>query len=102
MLCSFAVSSRSSGGALCSNLHLSLGKRLIALFSDAQPLNLQEVDIGSMDDVGETSSPFELRFKSGVLKECPSAQLQSVGDLAEEGKCHVATMSGTIVYTVDY
>ena len=28
---------------------------------------------------GETSSPVVLRFKAGELKECPSAQLQTVG-----------------------
>lgn len=33
--------------------------------------------------VGETSTTVELRFKAGDLKECPSAQLQTVGEMAE-------------------
>ena len=51
--------------------------------------------------VGETSSTAELRFKSGELKECPSAQLQTVGEMAEEGKVNVHTMGGTIMYGVN-
>lgn len=33
--------------------------------------------------------------------ECPSAQLQIVGEMAEKGKCHVEAMGGTIVYSAD-
>jgi hypothetical protein len=35
------------------------------------------------------------------LKEAPSAQLQIVGDMAEEGLCNVEAAGGTIVYCVD-
>ena len=51
--------------------------------------------------VGEHSGQFELHFKNGELKECPSAQLQSVGQLADGDKCYVEAISGTIVYSVD-
>ena len=30
----------------------------------------------------EHTGQFQIRFKSGELKECPSAQLQIVGDMA--------------------
>ena len=50
---------------------------------------------------GEFTGNFVLRFSPGELKECPSAQLQIVGDMAEEGKCNVEAASGTIVYSVD-
>lgn len=49
----------------------------------------------------ETSSPFELSFDNNRLRDCPSAQLQLVGEMAESGKCNVGAMGGTIVYTVD-
>lgn len=42
-----------------------------------------------------------LRFNPGELKECPSAQLQTVGDMAEAGMCNVVAAGGTIVYSVD-
>ena len=43
----------------------------------------------------------ELSFNNDDLKESPSAQLQIVGEMAEGGKCHVAAMGGTILYSVD-
>lgn len=49
----------------------------------------------------QTSSPVVLRFKAGELKECPSAQLQTVGEMADGGKCNVGVAGGTIVYSVD-
>lgn len=51
--------------------------------------------------IGETSSEFELCFKSEDLRDCPSAQLQIVGEMADKGKCHVEAMGGTILYSVD-
>jgi len=30
-----------------------------------------------------------MKFKAGELKECPSAQLQIVGEMAEGGSCHI-------------
>lgn len=47
------------------------------------------------------SGLFEIRFVNGDLKECPSAQLQIIGDMAEGGKCNVTAAGGTIVYAVD-
>ena len=40
-------------------------------------------------------------FDSNQLKDCPSAQLQIVGEMAEEGRVAVNVMGGTIVYSVD-
>ncbi len=51
---------------------------------------------------GETSSPIEMKFKAGELKECPSAQLQIVGEMAEGGHCHINVMGGTIIYSVNH
>lgn len=50
---------------------------------------------------GEFSNIFEIRFNSSQLKECPSAQLQIIGDMAEGGKCNIHAAGGTIVYCVD-
>lgn len=50
---------------------------------------------------GEFSNVFEIRFNSSQLKECPSAQLQIIGDMAEGGKCNIHAAGGTIVYCVD-
>lgn len=49
---------------------------------------------------GETSNAIELYFKGEDLADCPSAQLQTVGEMAEGGKVHVEVMGCTIVYTV--
>jgi hypothetical protein len=49
----------------------------------------------------EHTGHFTIRFKPSDLKECPSAQLQTVGDMAESGICNVEAMGGTIVYSVD-
>ena len=51
--------------------------------------------------VSQTSNQFTLSFNRDDLKECPSAQLQLVGEMAEEGKCNVSAMGGTIVYSVN-
>lgn len=44
---------------------------------------------------------FELRFNNEILKECPSAQLQIVGEMAEGGRCMMHSLEDTIVYCVD-
>lgn len=44
---------------------------------------------------------FIIKFKAAHLKECPSAQLQTVGDMADKEMCHVMAAGGTIVYCVD-
>ena len=51
--------------------------------------------------IGETSQLIDLKFENKTLQNCPSAQLQIVGELAEGGKCNVHAISGTIVYTVN-
>jgi hypothetical protein len=50
---------------------------------------------------GEFSNLFEVRFNCGQLKECPSAQLQIIGEMAEKGLCNIQAAGGTIVYCVD-
>jgi hypothetical protein len=45
--------------------------------------------------------PVILHFKSSVLKECPSAQLQLVGEMAEGGECHIECLEQTILYSVN-
>lgn len=52
--------------------------------------------------VGEFSSSFDLRFDPRVLKTCPSAQLQKLGELCNEGQAEVKAMGGTISYTVNW
>jgi len=49
----------------------------------------------------EFSTTVLLKFEPATLKESPSAQLQSVGDLSEGGKCNVHCLGGTIIYSVD-
>jgi len=51
-------------------------------------------------NVGSFSDSFDLKFSPEELKACPSAQLQKVGALCENGKAHVHAMSGTIAFTV--
>lgn len=62
-----------------------IDKKFLCMFSD---FSLKAL-VGQWDNsilgpnpfkkVGETSETVELRFKAGDLKECPSAQLQTVG-----------------------
>jgi len=42
-----------------------------------------------------------LKFDPIALKESPSAQLQSVGDLSVNGNCNVQCPGGTITYTIN-
>ena len=42
-----------------------------------------------------------LRFNPERLKRSPSAQLQLVGELSEEGMCNVHAVSGGIRYTIN-
>lgn len=46
------------------------------------------------------SSNFKLGFDPAVLAECPSAQLQKLGELASDGKASLHAMGGTIVFSV--
>eukprot|EP00211_Chloroparvula_japonica_P007098 CAMPEP_0119140794 /NCGR_PEP_ID=MMETSP1310-20130426/29866_1 /TAXON_ID=464262 /ORGANISM="Genus nov. species nov., Strain RCC2339" /LENGTH=385 /DNA_ID=CAMNT_0007132183 /DNA_START=126 /DNA_END=1283 /DNA_ORIENTATION=- len=46
------------------------------------------------------SQSLTLSFDPVVLCECPSAQLQRVGELCEKGSCELHAMSGTIGYTL--
>lgn len=44
---------------------------------------------------------FTLSFDCSQLRDCPSAQLQIIGEMAGEGKCNVMAAGGTIVYGVN-
>jgi len=50
--------------------------------------------------LGDFGGHFELSFDPVMLAQCPSAQLQQVGELCCSGKAHVEAMSSTICYTV--
>ena len=50
---------------------------------------------------GSFSGSMELKFDPPTLEASPSAQLQTLGKLAEEGTATVHVMGGTIAYTVD-
>jgi hypothetical protein len=52
--------------------------------------------------VGEFGTSLELRFSPEVLNACPSAQLQKLGELCNEGQAEVKAMGGTISYTIDW
>jgi hypothetical protein len=52
--------------------------------------------------LGTFGSSFTLHFDPKTLSECPSSQLQKVGDLMKEnGSANVHAMSSTIVYSLD-
>lgn len=51
--------------------------------------------------VSEYGGNFTLEFDPKQLVECPSAQLQIIGEMAAVGHCNVQAMGGTIVYGVD-
>lgn len=42
-----------------------------------------------------------LHFIPRHLKECPSAQLQILGDLVDSGEITIGALGGTIIYHVD-
>ena len=50
--------------------------------------------------VGEFSNSFNLAFVPQTLLDCPSAQLQKVGELCANGTATVGALGGTILYTV--
>jgi hypothetical protein len=52
-------------------------------------------------NVGECDNAIELKFKAQVLKDCPSAQLNIVGDLCPEGKACIHALGGTVVVGLD-
>lgn len=51
--------------------------------------------------IGEFDSKFTLKFDPEMLNQCPSAQLQKVGELCAEGSAESHALGGTIAYTVD-
>lgn len=52
-------------------------------------------------NIGTVDHQIKLRFKPDILKECPSAQLRVVGELAAEGIAVINVMGGTVVIGVD-
>jgi len=51
--------------------------------------------------LGECSGTMNLKFSPSTLITSPSAQLQKVGELCENGTLEMHAISGTILYTVD-
>lgn len=51
--------------------------------------------------VGETSTPIQLRFNKNQLLRCSSTQLQAAAELSEDNLLTVNVMGGTITYGVD-
>lgn len=88
-------------------LKLILDRKHMAMFSDfSLKALIKDWDDKSLGPnpfkkVGETSSEFIMKFNPSTLKECPSAQLQIIGDMAEGGQAHVHCLGGTILYSVD-
>jgi len=84
-----------------------IDKRFMVMCSDFSLKALiheWDVDIlgpNPFKQIGEFGDQFVLRFESKTLVDCPSSQLQQVGELCEDGKAVVHAMSGTIAYNVD-
>lgn len=51
--------------------------------------------------VGETSTPIQLRFNKNQLLRSSSTQLQAAAELSEDNLITVNVMGGTITYAVD-
>eukprot|EP01124_Arcella_intermedia_P022164 TRINITY_DN324_c0_g2_i1.p1 TRINITY_DN324_c0_g2~~TRINITY_DN324_c0_g2_i1.p1 ORF type:complete len:380 (-),score=26.22 TRINITY_DN324_c0_g2_i1:48-1187(-) len=52
-------------------------------------------------NIGSFSDSFDLAFDPSHLTECPSTQLQNVGELCAKGTACVHALGGTIAFTVD-
>jgi len=52
-------------------------------------------------NLGECSDAIALRFKSTDLKNCPSAQLNIVGDLCPDGKASIHALPSTVIVGID-
>jgi len=53
-------------------------------------------------NIGEFGGSFKIHFDPKKLAECPSTQLQTVGELCEKGTADVHAMAGTIAYAINY
>lgn len=51
--------------------------------------------------VGETSTPIQLRFNKNQLLRSSSTQLQAAAELSQDDLLTVNVMGGTITYAVD-
>ena len=51
--------------------------------------------------VGSVSGNFEIKFEPNQLKDCPSAQLQKLGELCDEGKANLHAMGGTVQFNAN-
>lgn len=51
--------------------------------------------------IGEFGGSMKIRFDSATLAACPSAQLQKVGEMCDEGSADVSAMAATLAYSVD-
>lgn len=72
---------------------------LKALIADWDPSLLGPLPF---EQVGETSGTVRLRFDRERLMQCPSAQLQCVGQLCSDNYAGVHALSGTIQFAVKH
>lgn len=88
-------------------LKLIIGRGHMAMFSDfSLKAFIKNWDAGILGKnpfkrTGEISGNATLKFSPGTLRECPSSQLQLLGDLVENGRCEIHCAGNTILYTVD-
>lgn len=107
--CCSACSDKGFGGVGRQVLDLTravLDKGWLLIFSDfslkALITEWDEALLGPnpFEKLGEFGSKFMLRFDAETLRQCASSQLQTVGELCNEGHAAVHAMGGTVVYTL--
>ena len=98
----FAIEAR----VVCEFVKLLLDRKISCMFSDfslkALICHWYERFLGPNPFliVGDFDKSFELAFSPQELMECPSVQLQKVGELCANGKATVGALGGTIRYTL--
>jgi hypothetical protein len=74
---------------------------LKALIRDWRPQILGPCPFVGVSDMGGCGACFELTFSPEELQSCPSAQLNTVGQLCQHGTATSHAMSNTITYSID-
>ena len=83
-----------------------LNRKMLCMFSDFSLKALiatwdsEYLGPNPFINVGEFNQSFDLAFSPQILLDCPSIQLQKVGNLCNNGTAHVSALGGTILYTV--
>eukprot|EP01129_Flabellula_baltica_P003186 TRINITY_DN12_c0_g1_i1.p1 TRINITY_DN12_c0_g1~~TRINITY_DN12_c0_g1_i1.p1 ORF type:complete len:388 (+),score=71.71 TRINITY_DN12_c0_g1_i1:38-1201(+) len=108
--CCSSCSGKTFGGEAESVFLLAkamIDRGSMIMFSDfALKALVAEWDEGTLGpnpfvNVGETTDAVVLQFDTNALAECPSAQLQKVGELCDNGSATVHCLSSTIVLGFD-